>query len=209
MGINIKKVLYIFLSALLFLFVLYFSLSYSSQEISDFISKVGIFAPLLYIIIQIVGQTFAPLSTSALFIAGFIMFGKVSIIYLIIVWLCSSVINFYIARKYGKSFLSKLIGEEWITQIEKISKKLESRNLFLLRISSFYINDFASYAFGLTDISFPRYIFFTLFSIVPWAIIMYIISKQNDTVLNTTIKLVISMIPFAILTYIFFKRKNK
>ncbi len=207
MRITLKKVLYPLFSLLLFFSLLYISLSYSSEEISTFISNAGIFAPLLYILIQITGQTFAPLSTSALFIAGFIMFGKKAIFYLLIVWLISSALNFYIARRYGKRFLKKIIGEGGLEKIEDISKRIDTKNIFLLRLSTFYINDFASYAFGFTKVSFKEYYLFTILSMIPWAVIMSLIANQNDNILFTTAKIILSMIPFAILTYIFLRKK--
>ena len=175
MKITFKRVIYTLISLLLITLLIYFSTRYSSQEISQIISKAGILAPILYILIQIAGQIFAPLSTSALFIAGFIMFGRVAVLYAVITWLISSITNFYLARKYGKRVLKRFIGEEGVERIEGIAERIDNKTFFILRLSTFYINDFTSYAFGLTKISFKRYYLSTIISMIPWAVIVTLI----------------------------------
>ena len=206
--ITFKRVIFTTISVLLILLLIYFPSRYSSQEISDAISKAGVLAPILYLSIQILGQIFAPLSTSALFVAGFIMFGKTAILYAIITWFVSSITNFLIARIYGKRILKRLVGEEGVERIERIADKIDNRSFFILRISTFYLNDFAAYAFGLTKISFKRYILATIVSMIPWALIVTLILEKGDSVLLTIIKIFLSMIPFALLSYLYLKRKN-
>ena len=209
MKITFKRVLYTLLSLLLILILIYISTKYSSEEISEIISKAGILAPVIYILIQIAGQIFAPLSTSALFVAGFIMFGRVAVIYAIITWLISSITNFYLARRYGKRVLKRFIGEQGVERIEGIAERIDNRTFFVLRLSTFYINDFTSYAFGLTKISFKRYYISTIISMIPWAIIVTLIVENGDTILLTVIKIFLSMIPFAFLSYIYLRRRDK
>ena len=209
MKITSKRVIYTLISLLLITLLIYFSTRYSSQEISQIISKAGILAPILYILIQIAGQIFAPLSTSALFIAGFIMFGRVAVLYAVITWLISSITNFYLARKYGKRVLKRFIGEQGVERIEGIAQRIDNKTFFILRLSTFYINDFTSYAFGLTKISFKRYYLSTIISMIPWAVIVTLIIEHGDTILLTIIKIFLSMIPFAFLSYIYLKRKDK
>ena len=78
-------------------------------------------------LIQIIGQIFAPLSTSALFVAGFIMFGKNAIFYSVLTWLISSITNFYLARRFGKRVLKRFIGEEGIIRIEEIAERIDTK----------------------------------------------------------------------------------
>jgi len=208
MKVTPKRIIYTSISILLLAGLIYISTKYDSQEIAGLISKAGILAPILYILIQIAGQIFAPLSTSALFVAGFIMFGKLAILYAIITWLITSITNFYIARKYGKKVLRVLIAEEGITKIEDIASRIDTKRFFILRFSTFFINDFASYAFGLTNISFVKYYLATIVSMIPWVIIIYAIMQEGDTILFTTIKIFLSMIPFTLISYLYLKRKK-
>jgi len=206
--ITSKRILYAFFSLLLIFLLIYFPTRYSSQEISDTISRAGVLAPILYLTIQILGQIFAPLSTSALFVAGFIMFGRTAIFYAIITWVVSSITNFFIARIYGKRMLKKFVGIEGLEKIEKIADKIDNTSFFILRVSTFYLNDFAAYAFGLTKISFKRYMVATIVSMIPWAIIITLILEKGDSAILTIIKIFVSMIPFALLSYVYLKNKK-
>ena len=206
--ITSKRILYAFFSLLLIFLLIYFPTRYSSQEISDTISRAGVLAPILYLTIQILGQIFAPLSTSALLVAGFIMFGRTAIFYAIITWVVSSITNFFIARIYGKRMLKKFVGIEGLEKIEKIADKIDNTSFFILRVSTFYLNDFAAYAFGLTKISFKRYMVATIVSMIPWAIIITLILEKGDSAILTIIKIFVSMIPFALLSYVYLKNKK-
>jgi len=209
MKISFKKIVYTLVSLLIITILIFISNRYTAQDITQFISKAGIFAPILYILIQIVGQIFAPLSTSALFVAGFLLFGKNAIFYSVLTWLISSITNFYLSRRYGKRVLKRFIGEEGIVRIEEIAKRIDTKRFLLLRFSTFYINDFASYAFGLTNISFIKYYIATVISMIPWSIVMLLVMRNGEHILLTTLKIFLSMIPFAILSYLFLKKKDK
>lgn len=208
MKITFKRVIYTLFSISLILLLIYISSRYTSKEISEYVLKFGIFAPLLYISIQILGQIFAPLSTSALFVAGFLMFEKEAIYYSIITWVVSSVINFYLSRTYGKKIIAKLIGQEAVDRIENIADRIDNNTFFVLRVCTFYINDFTSYAYGLTKISFKRFFISTIVSMIPWAIITALIMERGDSAIYTTFKIFLSMIPFALISYIYLKRKK-
>ena len=209
MKISFKKIVYILVSLLLIVLLIYISNRFSPQDISTFIAKAGPLAPVLYVLIQIIGQIFAPLSTSALFVAGFIIFGKNAIFYSVLTWLISSITNFYLARKFGKKVLKRFIGEEGIIRIEEIAERIDTKRFYLLRFSTFYINDFASYAFGLTRIPFFKYYIATVISMIPWSIVMMLVMKNGEHILLTTLKIFLTMIPFAFLSYLFLKKKRK
>ncbi len=179
MKISFKKIVYILVSLLLIVLLIYISNRFSPQDISTFIAKAGPLAPVLYVLIQIIGQIFAPLSTSALFVAGFIIFGKNAIFYSVLTWLISSITNFYLARKFGKKVLKRFIGEEGIIRIEEIAERIDTKRFYLLRFSTFYINDFASYAFGLTRIPFFKYYMATVISMIPWSIVMMLVKCRE------------------------------
>jgi uncharacterized membrane protein YdjX (TVP38/TMEM64 family) len=206
---NIGKVIIVILSISIFGLLLYISTIFKPEEITTYISQAGIYAPLIYISVQILGQIFAPLSTSALFVAGYMLFGRVAILYSIIVWSISSITNFYISRKYGKNVLTFFLGKKGVEDVEKMTNDLTDGNLFFLRLVTFNINDFASYAFGLTNISFKKYLIATLVSMLPWSIIMHLLYQEGETLLIITLKIFLSMIPFTILSWWFFKYRKR
>ena len=201
-----KKILIILFSLLLLFLLLYFSNTYTTEEVTEYISKWGIYGPLVYILIQILGQIFAPLSTSVLFVASFILFGQKAIIYMLIVWIVTSITNFLIAKRYGKSVLKFFVGQEGLNTVEDIVRGLSTKKYLLLRFLTFYMNDFASYAFGLTDIKFVTYMIISVICMIPWAVVMVYVMQESSNILITTIKVFGVMIPFSLVGYIFFKK---
>jgi uncharacterized membrane protein YdjX (TVP38/TMEM64 family) len=201
-----KRLLVIILSIFLILSLLYISNIYTTEEVVEYVLQAGIYAPILYVLIQIVGQIFAPLSTSVLFVAGFILFGQRAIAYMILVWLVTSITNFLIAKRYGKSVLKFFVGKEGVNTVEDIVRGLSTKKYLLLRFLTFYMNDFASYAFGLTDIKFTTYMIMTVICMIPWAVVMVYVMQGSSNILITTIRVFSVMIPFSLVGYIFFKK---
>lgn len=201
-----RKILIIGISLILISILAYISNMYSSEQIVEYISKAGIYAPLIYILIQTLGQIFAPLSTSVFFVAGFILFGRAAILYMIVVWSITSVTNFLIARRYGKDVLRFFVGVKGLNTVQDILRGLGNKQYLVLRFLTFYINDFASYAFGLTDIHILRYVWVTILSMIPWTVIMTLVMQESSSILVTTVKVFAVMIPFSLVGYIFFKK---
>jgi uncharacterized membrane protein YdjX (TVP38/TMEM64 family) len=201
-----KKILIAVISIILLLILTYISNLYTSQEVIDYISKADIYAPAIYILIQILGQIFAPLSTSVLFVAGFILFGQKAILYMLIVWTITSITNFLIAKRFGKPVLKFFVGKEGLNTVEDIVRGLSTKKYLLLRFLTFYMNDFASYAFGLTNIKFVTYMLITILCMIPWAILTIYMMQDSSNILVTTIKVLGVTIPFSIVGYIFFKK---
>lgn len=201
-----KRVVTIVVS-LFFIFILvWLSSIFTTDEVVDYIKNFGIYAPLGYIFLQTVGQIFAPISTSIFFVAGFILFGKRAIIYMIIIWSITSITNFLIARRFGEKIILFFVGKNGLRTVKDIVRGLSSKQYLTLRLLTFYMNDFASYAFGLTNISFPLYLFVTIISIIPWAILMTVLMQEDGSILITTIKVMSTMLPFTIIGYLFFKK---
>lgn len=142
-----------------------------STSLQEFVFAIGIFAPLLYIFINIVATVLAPLSSAFLIPMAANSFGPLlTAIYSVAGWFIGSVIAFYLAREYGygkvkNSHISKRIQtiEEEIPQGRKVLV------MVLLRLS--LPVDVLSYAFGLlTNVSYKTFIWTTLVGITPFAI---------------------------------------
>ncbi len=72
--------------------------------------------------------------------------------------LFSCSLSFLIARKLGREFLLKLLGQKQMQRIENISQKYLENNFFLMTASlmtQFF--DFVCYAIGLTKVSWKRF----------------------------------------------------
>ena len=76
-------------------------------------------------------------------------------------------ISFLLARKLGRSYISRLLGLRQMRRVESISKDYLEKNYFLmtaLLMSGFF--DFVCYAIGLTKITWKRFMPALIFSII-------------------------------------------
>ena len=76
-------------------------------------------------------------------------------------------ISFLLARKLGRSFISRLLGARQMQRVESISQDYLEKNYFLmtaLLMSGFF--DFVCYAIGLTKITWKRFMPALIFSII-------------------------------------------
>lgn len=117
-------------------------------------------------------QVFAPLSGSPGIFIAIKLYGFIAAITLFYcVSMISATVNFYIARRYGRAAVLRLVGEDSIKRIDSIAETESVRMLIFARIFGYYFFDFISYAMGLTSISFMRYIACTAtFTLLPIAL---------------------------------------
>ena len=76
-------------------------------------------------------------------------------------------ISFFLARKLGRNYISRLLGSRQMRKVESISKDYLEKNYFLmtaLLMSGFF--DFVCYAIGLTKITWKRFMPALIFSII-------------------------------------------
>lgn len=172
-GFNVLNILGILLT----IFVLYWAMKEnlftSETALRDLLSTLGTAAPFGFIFIQII-QTVIPIIPGALTIPmGSMIFGFwYGFLLNFIGIMIGSIINFLLARKFGRPFVEVILGEEKFTQY---SKKLENKGRFekwfiFGMFFPFSPADLLCYFAGLSTLSFRKYLFilnlgkpFTLF----------------------------------------------
>ena len=150
--------------ALLILGYLFPSSFFGSQEaIRDFVSQFGIFAPIAFIMLQILQVVITPFSHYAVSIAGGFIFGTwQGFIYNWIGRVIGTAIAFYLARIFGRKIIKHLVKKETIQKYDYIFEKGKLL-LFLAYFLPLFPDDELSYLAGLSAIS-PR-IFLPLMAI--------------------------------------------
>jgi uncharacterized membrane protein YdjX (TVP38/TMEM64 family) len=126
---------------------------FSSQDkIRDYVLGFGYFAPLAFIIIQILQVILTPISHYAVGLAGGFVFG---LWYGFILNYIGRVIGhsaaFYIGRKYGRKIFSKAVKKENLQKYDKIFDK-GIFVLFLMYFLPLFPDDELSYLAGISPI---------------------------------------------------------
>ncbi len=130
------------------------------ESMSVWVEKVGIWGPVVFIILKISTLVIAPLSGSALYPLVGILFGFwPGLLYVVIGDTIGCSINFYLSRKWGKKLVFKFISNKEESIVNKSIDHLGSgRGLFHASLTLFAMPELVAYAAGLGKISYLKFI---------------------------------------------------
>jgi len=124
----------------------------SQEEMRLFIESYGFFAPILFILIQIVQVVVTPLSHYAVSLAGGFLFGTwYGFIYNWIGRVIGTYIAFCLGRRFGRKILRHVVSNEMLTKFDKIFDKGRVI-LFLMYFLPLFPDDELSYLAGFSRI---------------------------------------------------------
>lgn len=172
-----RRVPIIFLSlAIISLFFL--STLITPAQVESITSTAGWFGPLLIGLFLLLTQVFAPLSGTPVMIVGIKLYGYPQTMALLYgSCLVSAILNFWIARRYGRNLVKKLVGEKALKSIDELSQLNERVLLISSRIFGYSFFDLISYAMGLTKISFKKYFVYTAsLTLIPFIVQYFLFS---------------------------------
>ena len=181
-----------------------------TSGIISFVQRMGIWAPLVYIILLAIPSIIAPLISSPIFISGYILFDTKVLFYAYLSMLLATVINFWIARKWGRALVKKLVGKDDLAKVDSFTKDYGLLSLIFLRVFQGHISDFVSYAYGLTNMKFLPYIIVSILAPIPYLLLwQYYIFPRIDNVADFSFWFLITLIPFLIISWFYWKYKKR
>ncbi len=173
--INSITIIGTILMCIFFYFALKEQIFTSEEKMQLFLEKCGIYAPLFFVIIQIV-QVVVPLIPGGISQGvGVLVFGAFwGFLYNYIGIVLGSIIVFFIARRYGMPLIRMMFKEELINKyIGWLNKGKKFEKFFALAIFlPVAPDDFLCYLAGVTDIKTSKYISIIIL-LKPFTISMY------------------------------------
>lgn len=164
------------------------------------IDQAGPYGPIVFMLLTLSTFVLAPLSGSPLTLIGFYAFDRDVVIYTAIATYSSFFINFWIARRFGRPLVLKVVGEDDMKRVDHLIKDYGVITLFFLRLLQGSLDDFISYAAGLTDMGFKPYILVSTIAFLPSTFIWYVLALHST---NPGTFLLMSWVLAAILSAIF------
>lgn len=152
------------------------------EAVESFVESFGVFAPVVYIIAHQLSYILAPISGLPFLIVGFYLFGPTTILYIYFASILGFTINYWIAKKWGRPFLSKFIGKEAMKKIDELAQTHGIITLIALRMLQGGIGDFVSYAYGLTQIRYKTFIILSALATIPGSILWYIVASKTNSI---------------------------
>lgn len=177
-----KANLFLIVIAVILIYLL--STSISREALQDTLQSWGALGPLIFGLLMLITYVFAPLSGTPFILAGFYLYGPKVVFFTSIAAWISSIINFWIARQWGRPLVGKLVGVRNIKKIDKLTKNYGLLFLFFLRVFIGSFHDFVSYAAGLTPMKFSRYFLATTLGMIPGTLLWYGLSLRANNPLE-------------------------
>lgn len=146
------------------------------DRLQTIVNQFGVFGPIIYIVLRAAASVLAPFSSGPLQLASGVLFGFVpAVIYTIVGSTLGYSISFWIARRYGRSVVQRLVGDN-IQRVDRYISRLESvRGLLIARVVLSFGYDFIAYAAGLSRTRFWLFLVVTmLLGIVPTALNIWV-----------------------------------
>lgn len=149
---------------------------FSSQAAMEaYLADKQIMGPVIFILIQIVQVVIPIIPGGVSLLAGVIFFGAMpGFIYNYIGIVVGSLINFFLARYYGKSFILHIVSEESLEKYTKWTKNQKKFNWFfaICILAPVAPDDLLCLLAGLTEMK-PWTYFWIIVLCKPWTIAAY------------------------------------
>ena len=149
------------------------------DNLQQFIRDAGPLAPLVYIGIKAMTYIFAPLTSGPIQVVAGTLFGNVWLgtLYTLMGEVLGGSISFWIARRWGRPVVLRLVGKDGMAQVEQVYQNRLGGwvSLAVARIVLFSVWDFLSYALGLAkSVRFSTYVLIsTIFGFFPTFIFVW------------------------------------
>ncbi len=169
--------------------------SYFPEEyVQRVVFAAGPFAPVVFILISLSIYIFLPFLAPPMVYVGYYAFGRNVVFYSSIASFFCFFTNFWIARRWGRELVGRLVGKHAMQTVDRLSDRYGVSTLFFLRVFQGGIHDIISYVGGLTDMKFTPYIITSIVGLIPGMILWYAISTYaHSSVQFFAISTVMSM----------------
>lgn len=176
------------------------------EDAENLVRGAGIFGPIIYMILLIIGILVSPIPTSPLAIMAGIIFGPLlGLIYTLIGATIGAVLAFLIARFLLRDFLKKHFGgNKFYDKIKGKNNKNVAYFVFVTRLMPQISFDLVSYLAGITSLNIFTFAIVTFIGMIPIVFLLtffgYLIASYISTVLIVLFVAFIAYIIFKIIT---------
>ncbi len=130
------------------------------ERIRDSVEQMGAWAPLGILSLRAVSIVFPAIpSTVYSLLAGALLGFGPGLGVIVIADLLACPLNFWIARRFGRQAVVRLVGQGWINQVDRLSQRHLENNTYLM--TAFLMTglfDFVCYAVGLTQTPWRKFL---------------------------------------------------
>ena len=210
---KVKAAIFVTLIALLFLYIVLdialkgpiTSFLSNREEIINTVNSLGVFAPLVFILIQTLQTVFAPIPGQVTGTVGGYIFGWWGILWTLIGSAIGYIIVLFLARRFGRPLLEKFFKKEALKRFDFLTtSKHASFALFMVFLLPGLPDDMVCYLAGLTSIPLKKLMILILVGRLPSIIATnYVGSGLGDENLVPVIIASVAMVAIFIVAWIY------
>jgi uncharacterized membrane protein YdjX (TVP38/TMEM64 family) len=158
------------------------SYDFSPENVREDIRGLGGWGHVIYVLVMMASVIFSPIPNLPVMIGGGLAYGTVlGTFYAVLGLTLGGTVAFWIARKGGRRYLARFVGEGAAAQIDAISQaKTGGWVLFWARLLPLVTGDWVSYAAGLTSIRYRTFLLATATGSIPPTAIAVAAGDQLD-----------------------------
>ncbi len=181
----------------------------TSDKFRMFVEGLGPLGPLVVIFYIVLSHVFAPLAGTPGVLLSVATFGIIrTMLYIYLGSMISAFLNFYISRKFGRKWVTRLVGKKTMNEVDQFVGASGEKVLILSRIFGFSLFELVSYAAGLTNIRFRKYFAITLiYTLIPNLFFAYLF-RNTDFSSSLNLVIWISTLIITGLAFSFFFKKT-
>lgn len=177
------------------------------DRLVEVVSSWGLFAPFIYIVLQIIQTVVAPIPGQIVGGIGGLIFGPWGILWTTIGTLIGCYLVFRIARRFGRPLLEKIFKKSMLDKFDFIlNSKSTSLVLFLIFLLPGFPDDVICYLAGLTKLPIRRLMIILILGRLPVIIVTNFIGEGISTNLDAVI--IISIITVILLGLAIWQRER-
>ncbi len=171
-----KDILKYTLSATALVVFLYLVSSIDKTVLEKIAIKLGPWGLILFFVVMICSHVFAPISGTPLYFVAIKVYGYETMLAVYYVTcMVSAALCFYIARRWGRRIVVKLVGKKSMDHIDQATTSHERTLLVTGRLLGYFFFDFISYMLGFTNVSFKNYMTYTaVVTLIPIALLYFV-----------------------------------
>lgn len=144
------------------------SFKIDAEPFRDWVEARGAFGVLVFILVMALSVLFAPIPNVPIFIAAGLAWGPVlGTAYCMAGLTIGSTVAFWVARKFGRRHLARLIGRHAAERIDHMVDTMGGRVVFWTRLMPGVNFDWISFVAGMTSVPFRTFIIFSFLGMLP------------------------------------------
>lgn len=171
----------------------------------------GPFVVLVYIILQSIAVIFAPIGGLFLVVTMVAVFGpEIATILAYSVTTPVYLLNFYIARRFGRPLVERIVGKLALEKADHFVKDAGVFTLIVLRIFQSGNFDYLAYGLGLTKVPFKTFAIVNFLAGIPAALVFYfVITRFSNITISVVVFYLVAVVFAGISIYINHKLRKK